>query len=553
MKRCYWFVLFFFLLAYILPLDLRPMIAPDEFRYAEIPREMIERGDYVVPYLVGTRYFEKPALGYQWTAAMFHVFGVDRLGLRLPPALAAGGAAFLLIWLVRRMTRDDELAALSGGLFLMTGMVYGLGIFAVLDSQLNFFLTGTLVCYYLAIQEAKMNRRKFLLLAATGVFAGCAFMAKGFLAFAVPGVTVLPYLIWQKRWRDIWTTPWIPLFFVALTALPWSLAIHFREPNYWHYFFWEEHVKRMLQSDDGQHPEPIWFFIPVIIGGLMPVLLLLPAAIKGYLGRRGEVWKQDFVRFLLCWFVFPFLFFSASSGKLATYVLPCYAPLAVLLAMGVQRYMHAGFTPLFDKVLKIVAIVLAVGVVGFSAWQMAAPQAWTLYQRHETLKWVLAAIAILTFCIVLALASRDSRRSWKLPMIAAGFVPLLIAGNYAVPGRVLESKAHSEALAVLRENAMPGKSIIAVNSSMMHSVAYNYHLTDLVLLYSGGELAYGLSYPEAEGRNLSMPEFKALIESKDRPPVVMITRRNQDEDLAPGTPEPDVKQDYHEIFLRRWN
>ena len=63
----YYVMLFLlFLGMYIAPLGLRPMITPDEFRYAEIPREMVETGNWVVPRLAGMDYFEKPALGYQY-------------------------------------------------------------------------------------------------------------------------------------------------------------------------------------------------------------------------------------------------------------------------------------------------------------------------------------------------------------------------------------------------------------------------------------------------------------------------------------------------------
>ena len=68
----------------ILPLGGRPLLTPDETRYAEIPREMILSGNYVSPRLNGVRYFEKPALSYWAFALSFKLFGMNRFALRLP-------------------------------------------------------------------------------------------------------------------------------------------------------------------------------------------------------------------------------------------------------------------------------------------------------------------------------------------------------------------------------------------------------------------------------------------------------------------------------------
>ncbi len=109
MQRRYALLLFlFFLLAYILPLGARSLFVPDEVRYAEIPREMIATGDWVVPHLDGVRYFEKPVLGYWVHAGSLLLFGENNFAVRLPSALAVGLSAWLILrcssagWAVRK-------------------------------------------------------------------------------------------------------------------------------------------------------------------------------------------------------------------------------------------------------------------------------------------------------------------------------------------------------------------------------------------------------------------------------------------------------------------
>ena len=84
-----------YLVVYILPLDLRPLMIPDETRYAEIPREMLKSGDWIVPRLNGLRYFEKPPMGYWLNAMSISLFGENGFAVRLSSALAAGLTALL--------------------------------------------------------------------------------------------------------------------------------------------------------------------------------------------------------------------------------------------------------------------------------------------------------------------------------------------------------------------------------------------------------------------------------------------------------------------------
>jgi hypothetical protein len=113
-------VLAAFCLIYIAPLPVRPLYMVDETRYAEIPREMIATGDWVVPRLVGLRYFEKPVLGYWVTALSILSLGETRFALRLPSALAMGLSAMLLVLLLRRS--GHAASALTGAIVFLTSL-----------------------------------------------------------------------------------------------------------------------------------------------------------------------------------------------------------------------------------------------------------------------------------------------------------------------------------------------------------------------------------------------------------------------------------------------
>ena len=67
----------------------RALNEPDEARYAEVPREMVETGDYLSPRLNGLLFLDKPPLMYWVTAGSFRLFGVNEFAARVPLALCA--------------------------------------------------------------------------------------------------------------------------------------------------------------------------------------------------------------------------------------------------------------------------------------------------------------------------------------------------------------------------------------------------------------------------------------------------------------------------------
>jgi 4-amino-4-deoxy-L-arabinose transferase len=506
-----------FLLVYILPLGVRPMVIPDETRYAEVPREMLASGDWVVPRIDGLRYFEKPPLGYWLNAAAMMLFGENAFAVRLPSAMSVGISALLVFFLVRRFTARHLPAILAAVVFLTSAEVLAVGVFNVLDSVLAMFLTAGMVFFFFAHMETNPWKRGSFL-ALFGLSCGLAFLTKGFLAFAVPAVAIVPFLIWEHRWKDLFRLPWLPLVVAVLVALPWAVMIHLRENDFWNYFFWTEHIKRFM-SDSPQHPRPFWFFIPVLTGYGLPWTVLLPAAISG-MKRLGL--GQPLGRFAVCWFLFPFLFFSASSGKLPTYILPCFPPLAILVSLGLLKYLEGGKARAF----KVGTISLA-GMTGLVVIMLLLSQSVDLaglraYGPGEEWKWAMGTIGLLLWSLLLVAAARSADTRRKLVVFAAAPVLFLFISHFVMPNLSKERKAPGEFLLGHLDRVRPN-TIFVSDGNLVRAVCWFYKRQDVFLLKNSDELSYGLGYPDSRCRLLSVSQFVILVNKNiEKNPVILV-------------------------------
>lgn len=305
------------------------LLEPDEGRYAQIPKEMLDRGAWVVPTLQGQPYLDKPPLTYWLIRLSYTLFGVSEASARLVPALAVHWT-ILFVYLIGRLSLGER-SAFWGALLLSVAPGFiGMGRLLLLDGVLTCCVTLMTLSAWEAVRQGQLRWGWWMLAA---VACGLGILTKGPIAW----ILLVPPLVAQ-RWLTqlpIWIG-WRPvLAFLAVTStinFPWYISILLHEPIFLKYFFWDHNIMRFVQPFD--HLQPVWFYVPVLIGGLMPTIFLLPSLVKFLTTGDAAVAQQRTLAlgfFLLSggWCI---VFFSLSGCKLPTYVLPAFP--MVLLAFG---------------------------------------------------------------------------------------------------------------------------------------------------------------------------------------------------------------------------
>ena len=330
-----WPLMQIFLLSGILlyPCVSFPLFEPDEGRYAQIPREMLTAGEWIVPTLQGEAYLDKPPLFYWLVMLSYSIFGYHDGAARLIPALAMHASILLTYLLGRRVV--GERSGFWGALLLTVSPLFlGVGRLLVLDGLLTLWITLALLTAYMAQADKRLMPGWWCVAA---LACGLGVLTKGPVAL----VLVLPPLWMHRRlvaeapisWRA-----WLGFYVIILMVnLPWYAAVCWRQPEFIRYFLWQHNVERFVEPFD--HVRPVWFYGPILLVGLLPTLLLAWPLARFLFSTNAEESKarcpaMGYLLLAGLWCVF---FFSLAGSKLPTYILPTFPPLGLALGCFVAR------------------------------------------------------------------------------------------------------------------------------------------------------------------------------------------------------------------------
>ncbi|WP_236187886.1 lipid IV(A) 4-amino-4-deoxy-L-arabinosyltransferase [Pseudomonas pharyngis] len=472
-----------FLLAYLLPLGSHGLWIPDETRYAQISQEMLLSGNWVSPHFMNLRYFEKPAAGYWMIAIGQAVFGQNLFGVRFASALSTGLSVLLCFLIARRLWNDPRKSFVCALLYMSFVIVAGQAGYANLDPQFTFWVNLSLVALWFAL-DSRSNGQRIAGWAVLGLACGMGFMTKGFLAWLLPVLIALPWMLWQKRWKELLLYGPVAIAVAIIVSLPWVVAVHGQEPDYWRFFFWHEHIRRFA-GDDAQHDAPWWFYLPLLVAFSLPWVGMLPVAFK----QAWQTRRETGIAFLGLWLLMPLLFFSLSNGKLPTYILPCLLPLALLLGHALAdrlRLEHGRALGLNGLLNLLLGIVTLIGLVYV---QLKRP----LYD-HELHSLVLVFIALTGWIISNLLQAFRPLQCWAAP--AVGSLLLIALLPAALPKSVVANKMPDQFVLAHQTELATTTHLLSNDLGAASALSWRVKRPQVALYNTIGELKYGLAYPD---------------------------------------------------------
>ncbi|MCO4891437.1 glycosyltransferase family 39 protein [Cupriavidus sp. WGtm5] len=478
------------LLVWFGTLDMRHLLRSDEGRYAEIAREMVATGDWVTIRYHELKYFEKPPFHMWVTALAYTLFGVGDWQARLCVALS-GMLGIGVSMLAAARWYGCRVAMLTGLVLVSTPMWNVAGHFNSLDMTLSGAMACVLACMLLAQHPAATPAAQRNWMLACWAAMGVAVLVKGLVGLALPGLVLVVYTLATRDWK-LWGRLHLLAGIAVLLAVtvPWFWLVSERNPEFLRFFFIHEHWQRY--TSNVHHREgSIWFFVPLLLGGFLPWLGLVPQmwqAVRERAGvARGNA-PRPFQPALLAglWAVAIFVFFSLSGSKLPGYIVPVFPALALLAGVALDTTTERAWR-------WQVNAMIALGVIGLIASPfvgMMEKQGTPNTVYREFAEWLAVAFAVMLGGALLA--HRLLRTRGVFPSVAAYALAMFVCATvglraHEAMGRPSSGADLAPAISAVLKPGMPLYSVRLLD----HTLPFYLRRTT-ILVEHPDELEFGI-------------------------------------------------------------
>lgn len=306
---------------------------PDEGRNAEAGREMALTNDYVLPHMNGLPYLDKPIVYFAAEAALMEVLGPTETAARLPALLFTLATIALIAWFAKR-TIGGGSPLVAAIVLASCPLVIAFARIVIFDSALSFFVALSTIAFYFAIEARRAAQPWRAWNAVAWASIGAGILTKGPVAILLPLLVAIPYGFYRKGARAVFSI--LGIILTAAIVAPWVWAVSQTLPDFMHYVVYTETLSR-LTSNELKRNAPPWYFLPYIIGGAFPWIILLPFQLRRETIRDAEGKFDHRFVFAALWLVLPFVFFSLSHSKRPQYLVPLMPAVALLAAVAYEK------------------------------------------------------------------------------------------------------------------------------------------------------------------------------------------------------------------------
>ena len=466
------------ILVYFFNIGNYPLMDVDETRYVSMARDMLNSKDFLTLYLNGEYFFEKPPLYFWGECLSFKLFGVvNEFSARFPGALYGMLSTFAVYFVGKKFV--SQRFGLIAAIILTTTVEFCmLAKFAILDIVVASLIGFSVLCGFLTQIVEDKNKKYFWWL--FYIFSGLAVMAKGIPGFVVPFGSMFFISIFNKTFKQnfkpLYMIPGFLLFF--LIVLPWHIIMFkIHDPLFFNEYIMKHHINRFFSSSEISRKQPFYFYFMTILWGAMPYILAVIAAGIAKLKNWGKIDfsqmpnSRKFLWFNIIAFAFTLLFFSASSTKLITYILPIYFFTSFIMAFIWEEYM---FEHKYEKQINVTVYILGViftlGAIGGCFMKYYLPA--QIYSDISSAQWlgvfILGSVGISSLICAIK----------KYPKgVFIAYASLVIFASAFITKRAYEIDykfGQNDLINFAKQEAQNGHQLYVINGARKYSVLYNY-------------------------------------------------------------------------------
>jgi len=329
----------------------------DAAQYASLSHEMLLTKSYTMLHFRELNYLDKPPLCFWLEVLSYKVFGVNNFSYKLPSFLFTLIGLFATYRLTKRFY-SEKIAWLA---VLILYTCQGFFLFNQ-DVRTDTILTGSVIFAIWQLTEY-IETKKILsfILGFTAIAA--AMLAKGPLGLMVPVIALSGYLIYEKRWKDIFRIEWIiGIFYVVLLLMPFLFGLFKQYGGYGlRFYFWTQSFGRITGESPWRNQPDYLFFVHTFIWAFLPWAFLsifaIAITLKALFRRSKKFETREMLTFIGT--IIPFIALSFSKYKLPHYIFVLFPLIAIITASAVfaliEKYV---FWKKFLKWIQLVTVVL---------------------------------------------------------------------------------------------------------------------------------------------------------------------------------------------------